>query len=156
MPGWFGEKHLAWREVSDFSVKTVTTYAYGFVKIGSRHSLYALKAGGGKKLLPTQFTGLDAASLSELAAQLELYRSGMAGLTRRSSRDYASAAPAPSLGSGQVGSGQVGSGQVGTGPVGFGRIDTGIAPSVPFASRPGPAAAPAFGRRQGVFDNRVS
>ena len=96
MPGWFGEKHLAWREVSDFSVKTVSTYAYGFLKVASRHSLYALKSGGGKKLLPTQFTGLDAEGLSELAAQLEFYRSGMAGLTRRSSQDYASAAPPPS------------------------------------------------------------
>ena len=96
MPGWFGEKHLAWREVSNFSVRTVSTYAYGFIKTSSKHSLYALKAGGGKVLLPTQFTGLDADGLSELAAQLELYRSGMAGLTRRSSRDHASAAPPPS------------------------------------------------------------
>jgi hypothetical protein len=150
MPGWFGEKHLAWRDVSDFSVRTVTTYAYGIIKTSSQHSLYALKTGGGKVRLPTQFTGLDAEGLSELAAQLELYRSGLAGARSRFSQDYASAVQPPSPGFGQVGFGQVGFGQVG-----FGRIDTGRAPSVPFASRPGPAAAPSFGRRQ-TFGDRVS
>ena len=142
IPGWFGEKHLAWRDVSDFSIRTVTTYAYGIIKTASQHTLYALKTNGGKKLLPTQFTGLNAEGLSELAVQLELYRSGMAGMTRRSSQDYASdysrAAPTPSLGSG------------------FGRIDTGLTASAPFASRPGPAAAPSFGRRQSAFGDRVS
>jgi hypothetical protein len=144
VPGWFGEKHLAWRDISDFSIRTVTTYAYGIIKTSSQYSLYALKTGGGKKLLPTQFTGLDAEGLSELAAQLELYRSGMAGLGSRFSQDHSSAAPTPSQDFGQVGSGQVG----------FGRIDTGLAPSVPFASRPGPAAAPSFGRRQSAFGDR--
>jgi hypothetical protein len=144
MPGWFGEKHLAWREIADFSVKTVNTYAYGFIKMGSRHSLYALKVDGGKKLLPTQFTGLDAEGLSHLAILLEYYRGGLAGTGPRSSQDYSQAyvsAPplAPSLGSEQVG---------------FGRIDTGLVSSVPFASRPGPAAAPSFGRRQSGFGNR--
>ena len=141
IPGWFGEKQLLWRDISDFSVRTVTTYAYGIIKTASQHSLYALKTGGGKQLLPTQFTGLDAEGLGELAAQLDLYRSGLAGVRTRSSRDYASAAPplAPDLGQ-----------------TAFGRIDTGLAPTVPFASRPGPAAAPSFGRRQGAFGDRVS
>jgi hypothetical protein len=138
MPGWFGEKHLAWREIADFSVKTVSTYAYGFVKVGSRHQLYALKTDGGKKLLPTQFTGLDAEGLSHLAILLEHYRSGLAGTAPRVSQDYSQAAPplapAPS-------------------PA-FGRIDTGLVSSVPFASHPGPAAAPSFGRRQSGFGNR--
>lgn len=138
MPGWFGEKHLAWREISDFSIKTVTTYAYGIIKTSSQHSLYALKAGGGKKLLPTQFTGLDAAGLSELAVQLELYRSGLAGIRSRFSQDYSSATRPPSLGLEQVS-------QADPGQVGFGRIDSGVAPAVPFANRP--AAAPSFGRR---------
>jgi hypothetical protein len=136
IPGWFGEKHLAWRDISDFSIRTVTTYAYGIIKTSSQHSLYALKASGGKKLLPTQFTGLDAEGLSELAAQLELHRLGLAGARPRFAQDYASAAPTPSPG--------------------FGRIDTGIAPPVPFASRPGPATAPSFGRRQSTFGDRVS
>ena len=136
MPGWFGEKHLAWRDVSDFSVRTVTTYAYGIIKTSSRHSLYALKTGGEKKLLPTQFTGLDAEGLSKLAAQLELYRNGLAGVRSRFSQDYAPEAPTPS-------------------PV-FGRNDTAPLPAAPFGGRPAAAAAPSFGRRQGVFDNRVS
>lgn len=136
MPGWFGEQHLLWRDISDFSVRTVTTYAYGIIKTSSQHSLYALKANGGKKLLPTQFTGLDAEGLSELAAQLELHRLGLAGARPRFAQDYASAAPTPA-------------------PA-FGRIDTGLAPPVPFASRPGPATAPSFGRRQSTFGDRVS
>ena len=143
MPGWFGEKHLAWREIADFSVKTVSTYAYGFVKVGSRHQLYALKIDGGKKLLPTQFTGLDAEGLSHLAILLEYYRSGLAGAGPRAAQDYSQPyvsapplAPAPT-----------------PGPA-FGRIDTGLVSSVPFASRPGPAAAPSFGRRQNGFGNR--
>ena len=134
MPGWFGEKHLAWRNISDFSVKTVTTYAYGIIKVGSRHSLYALKQSGGKKLLPTQFTGLDADGLGQLAAQLELYRSGLAGITSRFSQDYAAAAPTPSSS--------------------FGRNDTGPAPAAPIAGRPQAVAAPSFGRRQAGFGNR--
>jgi hypothetical protein len=146
VPGWFGEKHLAWRDISDFSIRTVTTYAYGIIKTSSQYSLYALKTGGGKKLLPTQFTGLDAEGLSVLAAQLELYRSGMASFGPRFSRDYSSAAPAAGQDFGQVGSGQVA----------FGRIDTGLVSSVPFASRPGPATAPSFGRRQSGFGDRVS
>lgn len=146
MPGWFGEKHLAWRDISEFSIRTVTTYAYGIIRTSSQHTLYALKASGGKQLLPTQFTGLDAEGLSELASQLELYRLGLAGTTPRFAQDFASAAPAPGLDSGQVGSGQAA----------FGRIDTGIAPSVPFASRPGPATAPSFGRRHNTFGDRVS
>ena len=141
MPGWFGEKHLAWRDISEFSIRTVTTYAYGIIKTSSQHSLYALKANGGKQLLPTQFTGLDAEGLSELAGRLELHRLGLAGARPRFAQDYASAAPTPSLDSGQAA---------------FGRIDTGIAPSAPFASRPGPATAPSFGRRQNTFGDRVS
>ena len=137
IPGWFGEKHLAWRDISDFSIRTVTTYAYGIIKTSSQYSLYALKTGGGKKLLPTQFTGLDADGLNELAAQLELYRMGLADTMPRFAQDYSSAAPTP------------------TSPA-FGRIDTGLAPSVPFASRPGPATTPTFGRRQGAFGDRVS
>jgi hypothetical protein len=98
--------------------------------------LYALKAGGGKMLLPTQFTGFDVDALHELAARLELYRSGAAGAGPRFSQDYSSAAPTPSAG--------------------FGRMETTLAPAAPFAGRPGAASAPSFGRRHGVFDNRVS
>ena len=140
VPGWFGEKHLAWRDVSDFSVKTLNTYAYGIIPVSSQHSLYACKTGGGKMLLPTQFTGLGVEALHELAAQLQFYRSGVMGAGPRFSQghtsDYSSAAPTPSPS--------------------FGRIDTGLAPTVPLASRPGPATAPSFGRRQGVFGDRVS
>jgi len=138
VPGWFGEKHLAWRDVSEFSIRTLTTYMYGFIKTSTQYSLYALKTGGGKMLLPTQFTGLDVDGLAELAARLELYRLGGADIGARFAPDrapeYASAAPAPS-------------------PA-FGRIDNGIISPVPFANRPGPAAAPSFGRQQGTFGNR--
>jgi hypothetical protein len=139
LPGWFGEKHLPWREVCDFSVRTVTTYAYGIIKTSSQHSLYALKIDGGKMLLPTQFTGLDIDGLSELAARLELYRLGGAGTGPQFAPERspdASVAPTPGLA--------------------FGRIDTGLAPTAPFASRPGPATAPSFGRRQSTFGDRVS
>jgi len=149
VPGWFGEKHLAWRDVSDFSVRTLNTYAYGVVKVASKHMLYALKTSGGKMLLPTQFTGFDLDALYELAAQLELYRNGVAGARQRFSQDYSPAAPTPSPGFGQAGVGQAG----------FGRNDTAPPPTsaaAPFASRPVAPSAPSFGRRQGVFDNHTS
>ena len=140
VPGWFGEKHLAWREIGEFSVQTLSTYAFGFVKTSTQYSLYACKIGGGKMLLPTQFTGLDVDGLSELIARLELFRVGgadvAARLAQNHSSGYSPAAPPP--------------------PPGFGRRDAEApyAAPPPFANRPNAAAAPSFGRRQGAFGDR--